>query len=77
MKYLSAFYYMIFSFGLAPFSISGNKKKKFDGFIKLIPTYSVFILYSFCIGSLFWQNKGMSEIVYTANWIQVRSSIFE
>lgn len=72
MKHLLVFYYMLFTFGLAPFTMNINKKKqKIESFMTLLPTISMTVLYSLCIGSLFWQGKGKSEIAYTANWIQV------
>uniref|UniRef100_A0A182PZR0 Gustatory receptor n=1 Tax=Anopheles farauti TaxID=69004 RepID=A0A182PZR0_9DIPT len=72
MQPIKSFYLFSKLFGLCPFSLDATiPVNTRAGYVKqLLPTYTVLLLYSSCLVSIFWQSGNTSDISNAANWIQ-------
>uniref|UniRef100_A0A182NRD2 Gustatory receptor n=1 Tax=Anopheles dirus TaxID=7168 RepID=A0A182NRD2_9DIPT len=72
MQPIKPFYLFSKLFGLCPFSLDATVPVNTRaGYVKqLLPTYTVLLLYSSCLVSIFWQSGNTSDISNAANWIQ-------
>uniref|UniRef100_A0A182M5M0 Gustatory receptor n=1 Tax=Anopheles culicifacies TaxID=139723 RepID=A0A182M5M0_9DIPT len=72
MQPMKSFYLFSKLFGLCPYpldtTVPVNTRASFVK--QLLPTYTVLLLYSSCLVSIFWQSGNTSDISNAANWIQ-------
>lgn len=73
MQPIKSFYLFSKLFGLCPYpldpTVPVNTRASYVK--QLLPTYTVLLLYSSCLVSIFWQSGNTSDISNAANWIQV------
>ncbi|XP_050070150.1 gustatory and pheromone receptor 32a-like [Anopheles maculipalpis] len=72
MQPMKSFYLFSKLFGLCPYSLDTTVPVNTRAsYVKqLLPTYTVLLLYSSCLVSIFWQSGNTSDISNAANWIQ-------